>query len=86
MSDYKKRDYNQIKKVDEVSVWKKLSKNGLEYFSGIIKIEGTEYLITFFNNKKTKETQPDFSFKKKEEKVGENQERKEDFQTDTIPF
>lgn len=58
---------NQKPQVDECALWFKKTKNDDEYLSGIVKVNGEEFRIVAFANNKTKETQPDYSFKQKNE-------------------
>jgi hypothetical protein len=57
-------NYNNMPEADEMALWRRKSKNGKEYLSGIVKINGKSIKVVAFVNKKTKDTQPDYSFKK----------------------
>lgn len=61
------RDYKNMPEAEECAIWLRESKNGNEYLSGIVKIEGKEYKIVAFSRQKTKESQPNWYFKKKDE-------------------
>ena len=63
------RDYKKMQEAEECALWKKETKNGDDYFSGIVKINGEEYRIVAFANRKTKPTQPDYSFKAKKDEA-----------------
>ena len=55
---------NQLIEADEMALWSRQSKNGKQYLSGIVTIKGQKYKVVAFTNQKTKDTQPDYSFKK----------------------
>jgi hypothetical protein len=55
---------NQLPEADELALWSRTSKNGKQYLSGIVKINGQQFKVVAFPNQKTKDTQPDYSFKK----------------------
>lgn len=58
---------NQLPEADEMALWSRTSKNGKQYLSGIVKINGQQFKVVAFTNQKTKDTQPDYSFKKPNE-------------------
>lgn len=48
-------------KIKEAAMWKKLTKNGKDYFSISITLEdGTKLNTNVFEARKTKDTQPDY--------------------------
>ena len=62
------RDYKNMPEAQECAIWKRETKNGAEYLSGIVKINGQEFkLVAFQNEKEPGSKKPDFSFKKKNE-------------------
>lgn len=63
------RDYNAMPSVEEAAVWKRVSKSGAEYLSGIVKVDGVEFKITLFanQNKEEGDKRPDYSFKQNNE-------------------
>lgn len=44
------------------ALWIKTAKSGIKFYSGNIKVNGQIIKIVGFDNKKTKETQPDIQF------------------------
>lgn len=50
-----------MKNNNQGALWKKIAKSGVEYYSGKITIDNTEYRVSMFRNKKEKDTQPDFN-------------------------
>lgn len=64
-----KRDYSNIPEAQECAIWKRYSKNGKEYLSGIVKINGKEFKIVAFQNEKEEGSKkPDYSFRQKNDK------------------
>ena len=57
-------DYKNLPEADEMALWNRTSKNGKQYLSGFVTINGNKIKVVAFVNEKTKDTQPDFSFKK----------------------
>jgi len=45
------------------SLWKKATKTGETFLTGVIEVENFEYPITIFSNKKEHDRQPDFKIK-----------------------
>lgn len=42
------------------ALWVKTSKNGNQYMSGVVEIDGVKHQIVCFSNKKQKPNQPDY--------------------------
>lgn len=52
----------QYDNTNKGALWKKTAKSGLEYISGRLNVEGTDYNISVFNNdKQGNEARPDFN-------------------------
>ena len=72
------------------ALWAKKSKKGNTFYSGNIEIEGKKTLIIAFpNTKKTKETQPDISIYKSEDRavpIKEETVAEEEVDVKDIPF
>ena len=52
----------QYDNTNKGALWKKTAKSGLEYISGKVNVEGTDYNISMFtNDKQGNEARPDFN-------------------------
>lgn len=52
----------QYDNTNKGALWKKTAKSGLEYISGRLNVDGTDYNISVFNNdKQGNEARPDFN-------------------------
>lgn len=52
----------QYDNTNKGALWKKTAKSGLEYISGRLNVEGTDYNISVFtNDKQGNEARPDFN-------------------------
>lgn len=49
---YDKPDYASMPEADEVAIWKRKSKSGKQYFSGILKVEGVSFKFVAFPNER----------------------------------
>lgn len=69
------------------SLWEKVSKTGMTFYSGNITINGVQTAIVVFPNKKSKDTQPDFVIQQSEPYVSSKpkQEPKPQFNYDDDP-
>lgn len=59
-----KKNFGDMPQIQKCAIWRKASKNGNEYLSGIVGIDGVEYKIVAFANKfKDQGTnRPDYKF------------------------
>jgi hypothetical protein len=86
------RDYTNQPECDSVALWKRQTKTGEVFVSGIVKVEGKEYkLIAFLNKTKViGDKRPDFKYSSAKEietsKAQQTQQQSQVYQNNTQPI